>query len=214
MDKMAYPIFSTRHTDRTGARAFTLLEIMIGLGLGSFILTGVVSTFLMIGRTGTNAANYCKLDSDTRQGLETFSREIRLANSVSAFSSTSVTIGVPDTSSGSSSTVAYSVTYAYDSVNKLLTRTGPPLTNTAGASATTTLVSGVQAFALKYYSYLAGDGYINGVQNDNTIPTDGTGSSTAIKQIELTLTAQTANVTVVNASNAVLSARFILRNKS
>jgi Tfp pilus assembly protein PilW len=217
MQKTAYLIFSTRHTDRTGhsgVRAFTLVEAMVAIGISSFILTGVVSAFLMIGRSSTNAYNYCVLDSNTRQGLETFSREIRIANSVSAFSSTSITIGIPDTSSGSSSAVAYSVTYAYDSGNKIFTRTGPPLTDIAGTSATTTLVNNVKTFSLKYYSYLAGDGYVNGVQNDNTIATDGTGSATAIKQIELTLTAQTSNVTVVNATNAVLSARFILRNKS
>jgi Tfp pilus assembly protein PilW len=210
MDKTAYPISSTRHTERTGAHAFTLVEVMIGASLGAFILAGVLSTFLMIGRNGVNAANYCALESDARQGLETFSREARMASSVSGpgssttMSSTSVTFGIPDTSSGTGA--AYFVTYAYDSTNQIFTRNGPPLTNAGGTVATTTLMHGVQSLSFKYYSYVSGDATAD---FNNT-----TTSATAVKQIELTLTAQRSNTTVANSTNNVLSARFILRNKS
>jgi len=180
---------------------------MIGAGLGAFILTGVLSTFLMIGRNGMNAANYTRLEAQARQGLETLSREVRMANSVVSYSNTSVTLGIPDTSSGSVSAVAYNVTYAYNSANKLFTRTGPPLTNPSGATATTTLMGGVTNLSFNYYRYVTGGGYSNGFTSNTA------SNATEIKQIELTLTAQLSSTTVTNATNQVLSARFILRNK-
>lgn len=180
---------------------------MIGAALGAFVLTGVLSTFVIIGKNGANAANYTRLEAQARQGLETFSREVRLANSVSSYSSTGVTLGIPDTTSGSVSTVAYHVTYAYNSASQTFTRTGPPLNNPSGASATTTLISGVQNLTFNYYRYVTGGGYSDGFTSNTA------SNATEIKQIELTLTAKLTSVTVAAATNQVLSARFILRNK-
>src|SRR5205823_3909441 len=117
MAKMAYPTFSTRRTNR----GFTLAEIMIGAAIGSFVLAGVLSTYLMIGRSVANAANYSMLEAASNKGLEVFSRETRMAVSVTSASGTSVTLGIPDTTS--STTAAYTVTYAYNSVAKTFTRT-------------------------------------------------------------------------------------------
>jgi Tfp pilus assembly protein PilW len=223
MHTMAFPISSTRHTDRagrTGARAFTLVELMISASIGAFVLTGVLTTFLLIGRSGTNAFNYCDLDANTRQGLESFSREARIASNVTAFSSTSVTLVIPDTNPAT--TYTYSVTYecildpnqtAYPGQYAFV-RYGPPLTQplnsdgTAATSVYTTLIHNVDlsTFKLNYYTYTPGLSYS---QDQNYTA----GSVTAIKQVELTLTARRSNVTAVNATNAVLSARFILRNK-
>lgn len=204
---MAYPISSTRRTDRPAVRAFTLIEVMVGAAIGAFVLTGVLSTFVVIGKNGANAANYTQLEAQARQGLETFSREARLANSVGSYSSTSVTLGIPDTTSGSVSTVAYYVTYAYNSTSQTFTRTGPPLNNPSGASGTTTLISGVQNLTLNYYRYVTGGGYADGFTSNTA------SNATEIKQIELTLTAKLTSVTVAAATDQVLSARFILRNK-
>ncbi len=38
-------------------RGFTLVEVMIAATLGTFVLAGVLSTFLMLGRSGANVAN-------------------------------------------------------------------------------------------------------------------------------------------------------------
>lgn len=191
-------------------RGFTLVEIMIGASIGAFILTGVMTTFILTGKNGVNAANYVEMESDANKGLEIFAREIRMASSVSSPSTTSVTLGIPDATT-SSTTAAYTVTYAFDSTNKKFTRT---ITSGTGPSSLPTgnLMSGVQSLTFKYYSYIASDGYINGSQIDNTISSPSS-SISQIKQIELTLTAQRSSTTVVTATNNVLSARFILRNK-
>jgi len=220
MHNSASQICSTRPTDRTGVRAFTLVEVMVALGLGSFVLTGVMTTFLMIGRVVENTGNYCDLDANARRGLETFGREVRIASNVTAFSTTSVTLTIPDANTANTYSVQYECILdpnqtAYPGQYAFV-RNGPPLTSpfsspgVVAPSANTTLIHNVDlsTFKFNYYSYLPGDGYINGVQNDNPANT-----TTGIRQIELILTAQRSSSTVVNATNAVLSARFILRNK-
>jgi type II secretory pathway pseudopilin PulG len=232
---MAYPISSTR-TERSSARAFTLVEVMVAAGIGSFILTGVVSTFLMIGRTGANTANYFDLESNARQGLEAFGREVRNASNVTAFTGTSVTLTIPKTDASNDTTndVLYSATYSLAadpdpefSGQNALVRSGPPLANpynpdgTVAASVTTTLIHYVQSSAtiFKYFSlvggYISGPDYGPGGSLSTPLNEIDPASlnSAGIKQIELTLTAQRSNSTVVTATNTVLSACFTLRNK-
>ena len=43
-------------------RAFTLVEVMIASSLGTMVLAGVMSTFLMLGRSGANIANYSEME--------------------------------------------------------------------------------------------------------------------------------------------------------
>jgi Tfp pilus assembly protein PilW len=211
MPKMVSPISSIRPTDRAGVRAFTLTEMMISAVISTVILAAVLSTFLMIGRTGANASNYSELEIQARKALELFSREVRLANSVgSGYSATSVTLGIPDTSS-SRTAVAYSVTYTFDTTNNKFVRIGPPADNPSGASATTVLMAGVQQIPgvtpFNYYRYVTSGGYVDGFSNNTAA------NATEIKQIEINFVASRANVTVATATNKVLSARFILRNK-
>jgi Tfp pilus assembly protein PilW len=184
---------------------------MISAFLSTIILAAILSTFLMILRTGANASNYSELEIQARQALELFSREVRLANSVgSGYSATSVTLGIPDTSSSRTS-VAYSVTYTFDTTNRQFTRTGPPPTNPSGASATTVLMTGVEQISgvnpFNYYRYVTTGGYVDGFR------TNTASSATEIKQIEINFVAKRTNTTVATATNKVLSARFILRNK-
>jgi Tfp pilus assembly protein PilW len=195
--------------------------MLIGTTLTGFTLAGVLSTFLLMGRTGANIRNYTEIEAKARASLEIFGREVRMAHAVTGNSSTSVTLSIPDTTStrNGTGTDAYTVTYSLDTANKLLTRNGPPINEPAGTVATTTLITGVQEISgtepfLRYYKYvntpptaLPGYGY-----------TDGVGTNTAasvreIKQIEVSLLLQRKDVTVVAANNKVLSARFILRNK-
>ncbi len=184
---------------------------MIAAVLSVIILAAVLSTFLMILRTGANASNYVELEAQARKALEIFSQEVRMANSVgSGYSSTSVTLGIPDASSNPN-TVAYSVTYTFDTTKDEFIRTGPPLDDPTGPVSSTVLVDGVQPIPgvnpFNYYRYVTTGGYVDGF-TDNTAA-----SATEIKQIEINFLATRTNVTVNTATNKVLSARFILRNK-
>ena len=193
---------------------------MIGASISSFLLIGVLSTFLLMGRTSANIVNYTDIEAKARESLEYFSREVHNAHAVASYSGTSVTLNTPDTSADphGTGTGAYTVTYAFDPVNKLLTRTGPPIDNPAGISETTALISGVELVPgrtsfLEYFRYVRqttyplGQGYVDGFS------TNTAANKLEIKQIEVSFLIRKRDITLVAATNKVLSARFILRNK-
>jgi len=50
---------------------------MIGATISSFLLVGILSTFLLMGRSSANIVNYTQIEAKARQSLELFSREAR-----------------------------------------------------------------------------------------------------------------------------------------
>lgn len=187
----------TRSGNRPDQRGFTLVEMMVGATIGAFVLAAILSTFLMLGRNGYNAANYSMMEAEARRALETFSEEARMASDLTWNSSTSVTLTVY------ASTGTYLVTYAYDSSTSGATaqsfyrQTGAA----SGAGAKTVLVRNVTEFAYRRYKVVNGVDYAA----SNDIET---------KQIQITLRSVRTGITTVATTNAVLSARVVLRNKA
>lgn len=182
---------------RVRQRAFTLVEIMVGSTISVIILAGVLTAFLMLGRSGYNAANYSVMEAEARRALETFSEEARMANNITWNSNTSITLRVV------TSTSSQLVTYAYDS-----STSGPTakcfyrmLGDGSSTSPRRILVRNVNEFAFRRYKV------VNGV--DFTANND-----LETKQIQITLRSVRTGVTTVAATNAVLSARVVLRNKA
>src|SRR4051812_44928687 len=105
--KAASMTISTRRTDQRG---FTLTELIIAATLSLFVLAGVLSAFLMIGRTGFLASSYSELESETRRGLDAFGQDARKATDITWNSSQSITLAVATSTNATSL-----VTYAYDS---------------------------------------------------------------------------------------------------
>jgi prepilin-type N-terminal cleavage/methylation domain-containing protein len=219
MENPASQISFSRRTNRRPERGFTLVEVMVGATLSSFLLVGVLSTVLLMGRSSANIVHYSDIEAKARKSLEYFSREARLAYDVPSFSATSVTLSIPDSTSApkGTGTGAYAVTYTFDTANGLLTRTGPPIDNPTGTSATETILDGVQQLSgtpfFNYYRYVKptaypmGQGYIDGFSNNTAT------NAREIKQVEVSFLLRKESVTVAAATNKVLSARFILRNK-
>jgi len=176
--------------------------MMVATALSGFILAGVLSSFTMIGRSGYNAASYSIMESEARRALETFSEEARQASNLtwSSANTTRAPYCVPLTVVTSSST--YRVTYAYDSATSGATSKcfyrllGEP----NSASDRRILVRDVTDFAFRRYKV------VNGV--DYTAAND-----LETKQLQITLRAVRSRSTTVDATNAVLSARVVLRNK-
>jgi prepilin-type N-terminal cleavage/methylation domain-containing protein len=177
-------------------RGFTLVEVIIGSTIGAFVLAGVLTAFLMMGRSGYNASNYSVMEAEARRALQTFSEEARMASNLTWNSANSVTLRVI-TSSGSQL-----ITYAYD--NSPSGATTGAFYRVVGAASSTAprqiLVRNVSEFAFRRYKV------VNGV--DYTAAND-----LETKQIQITLRARRTGVTTVAATNAVLSARVVLRNK-
>ena len=176
-------------TVRRAARGFTLVEVLMGAALSGMILAGVLSTFLFLGRSGVNVQNYNDMESQARKALEYFAEDVRQASAISWASTTSITLTV--------NTVP--IVYSYDSsTHKFTRRLG---------SETKELLTGITSFPFKGYT-------ITGVElTDLSTAALLTNAGRVTKQLQISLEAARAKTTVVTATNTVLSARFILRNK-
>lgn len=172
------------------AAGFSLVEIIIGAGLSAFILAGTLSTFLFLGRSSANIQNYADMESQARRALEIFSHDARQAGAIIWTSSIQITITVD----------AASVVYAYSAVSGSFTRTD--------ASGTRTLITGITPGTFTFRPY-----NLSGVPLPLTTPDELAAAGTNTKQLQLSLETERSQQTAVTATNAVLSARFILRNK-
>ena len=178
------------------ARGFTLAEVMIGSTIGSFVLLGVLSTFLMLGRSGVNLNSYTAMDAQTRKALEDFAQDVRMASDITFNSTASITLTVPD----NYTTTSNKVTYTWDSTAGSATFHyfyRVPGTS-AATSPKTTYVANVSSFTFGRFDRL------------NVAAT----TDTSTKRIQLTMTISTSNRTVVTATDTTISASYILRNKT
>ncbi|MDP3073288.1 MAG: prepilin-type N-terminal cleavage/methylation domain-containing protein [Opitutaceae bacterium] len=175
-------------TRRNGG--FTLVEMMVGSTLAAFILAGILTVFLFLGRSGANVRNYSDMEAQARKALETFAEDVRQASAIAWASNVSVTLTVNSANVG----------YAYSSSTGIFSRTD--------ASGTRTLISGITEGSFVFRSF-----NIAGTELPLATAANLTAAGSSTKQLQISLEASRSNVTVVNATNAVLSARFILRNK-
>ena len=166
--------------------------------LSVFVLAGVLSAFLFIGRTGFNVSSYSEMEAQARRGLETFSEDVRMASDVHWNHEQSLTLIRP------AGTGPARTTYAYDSTPGSPTyRCFYRVEGDADSSAPRrVLIENVSPdFAFKRYK-LEQSGALDPVAN----------SDLETKQIQLTLRAVRGTQGAA-ASNAVVSARYVLRNK-
>lgn len=187
------PLPIQRRKHDPARRGFTLVEVMIAAGLGGFVLLGVLSTFLFLGRSGANMRNYNDMESQARKSLELFAEDTRQASSVYWTSSTSLTLTVN----------SVPITYTYNSGAGTFTRT----MTVGGSSRSVTLVTGITQFNFLAYT-------ITGVAiTDFSTAAARTTANRTTKQVQLSLSAARTATTVTGATNIVLSARYVLRNR-
>lgn len=184
-------ITTTPARDRRGRRrGFTLVEVMVGSTLGAFVLGGVLSTYLMLGRSGALAYAYNGMSIDARRALEEFAQDARMANAVTWNGSDSITLTVPDNYAASSN----QVTYAHSSASGTFFRRPGDATSTAAA---TILARNVTSTTFHRYDRL------------DAVATNDAGT----KRLELALRLRTGGNGSSAATENALSASFILRNK-
>ncbi len=169
---------------------FSLVEIMIGATLSALILAGTMSTFLFLGRSGANIQNYSDMESQARKALEIFAEDARQASAITWTSDTQITLTVNSAN----------VVYAYSSANRTFSR--------VDATSNRVLISGITSGTFLFRGY-----NLSGVLLPVTSAAELAAAGTNTKQLQISLQASRTNQTVVAATNTVLSARFILRNK-
>ena len=108
-DSMTTSTSLTKH--RTGPslrRGFTLVEAMIATGISSIVMSGMMSSFVLLGKNSFNAASYSVMESESRRALESFTQDARMADNVTWNSDSSITLSIASPGG------TYLVTYAYD----------------------------------------------------------------------------------------------------
>ena len=91
----------------------TLVELLVGVGLGSIVLMSVASFSLYSGRNIVSLSNYADLESVSCLALDRMSQEIRQTKGMTDFTSTSLTFIDSD---------GVALSYIYDPSAKTLAR--------------------------------------------------------------------------------------------
>lgn len=164
------------------------------------VMAAVLSSFLFIGRTEINAHHYVTMEQQARLGLERFGQDVRMA--------TDIYWPNPDipyiklTLPQASGSGTYPVEYSYDDAPEsptyrcFLRKGMDPVT---GVDATRALILEVETFEFRRWKV----GATGKAENDY-----GT------KQLQIRLALRRQAVTAAAATNVIVSARFILRNKT
>jgi hypothetical protein len=84
-------MLSSRNPSRRGA-GFTVLELLIGVTITSLVLVAMGMTAMFTARSFVATGNYADLDRASRNALDTITRDIREARSVTNFSNAKVTL--------------------------------------------------------------------------------------------------------------------------
>lgn len=180
----------TPNARRLNTAGFTLTEIMVGATLAGFILAAVLSTFLFLGRSGANIRNYSDMESQSRKGLEIFAEDVRQASAIVWVSTSQISLTVNSAA----------VVYVYDTTARTFSR--------VDGGSNRVLISGITAGTFTFRAY-----NVVGTPLPLSTAAELAAASSSTKQLQISLEASRTNQTVVAATNTVLSARFILRNK-
>ena len=117
-------VFKTTFIKRSAARkrrGFTLMEMLVSMGIGGLVLLGLAGLMFYTGRSFAALANYVDLDIYSRNALDTMSREIRQTKRLVAGTATRLEFEDFD---------GKTLVYEYDADDRVLTRTKDGVTDT------------------------------------------------------------------------------------
>jgi Tfp pilus assembly protein PilW len=83
--------FSTKRPPGRVHGAFTLLEYLIGIGIGSLVLLTILSLSLYSGKSFAGLANYVDINSSSVNALDQMSKDIRQCVALTGYSTNQVT---------------------------------------------------------------------------------------------------------------------------
>jgi type IV pilus assembly protein PilW len=159
---------------------FTLVELMVSMSIGMTIVAAVTTTFMSQTRIYNAQEQINEMQQNARGVLDIITRELKMAgynpNGASfngvTYNTTELLVQADLDSSGTISTISTAneqITYAYDIVNKRITRA-------VGSAGAQILANNITAFTF---------GYLDGTTGATTI-------SANIRQVIISITATTA----------------------
>jgi len=168
------------------AAAFTLMELMVATGLGMLILAVMGWTLLFGTRAFAAMDNYLDLDQKSEQTLDHMSRDIRQADHLTAFTSSSLSF--VDNSGAT-------VQYQYDSNAQTLNRIAGGVTNK--------YLTGCDTLTFSIYQR---------TPISNTFEPFSTATYTNAKLIQIDWHCSRALASVTANTESIQSAKVVIRN--
>lgn len=183
-------------TKGSRAAGFSLLETMIAVFIFSIMIASVTSTFIVFGRGSASVGAYVEMSSDSRKCLEMFGRDVRCAEDITFASLNSITVVYPN----NSFYLGERITYTYNTANGKFVR---QVRNSANILIDTeTLLEGVDKFAFLFYGP-------TGTQLSATSPS----LILSVKSVQID-SVILREIAQVDATDYIISARFMMRNRS
>jgi len=193
---------SAKRRDQTSG--FTLVELIIAATLGTMVLAGVLSCFLLLVRSGVRVSNYSTMETQTRRAFEQLGIDARMANGFlsdrSSGAISSFTLAVPDINNKNYRTVTYG--YETDPTDS----TKKQFFYVPGSSATATtgkivLIGKISNVAFARYDK---DDVLIGISSNDT----------AVKHIQVQVSVKRTGVGVADSTQVIRSSAFTIRNIS
>jgi len=165
----------------------SLVEMLIATGLGTVLMTAIISLMIFGARSFVAVGNYVDMDVKSRNALDRISQEIRQAAGLQSYSTSQLIFTNDDLTT---------LTYTYDSAGKKLTR--------SQGGATQVLLT--QCDSLNWYMYQRN--MTNGT--DEPIPTS---DKNQCKLIKLTWVCSRTILGKRANTESVQSAEIVIRKK-
>lgn len=187
----------TSITPKARSAAFTLIEVLIATAISVIVLAGVLTANLQTIRGGVRVTEYAEMESQVRRALDLLGRDLREAVALTWNGESDITLTIPV-----SDTAVAQVTYAWTPESTAFFRVAGP--SSAVQAGRLELVRGIRPLAnnapgLVFARY----------DRDGAVAR----TNEATKSIQVTMTPVRTRRTMPVASQAAVSARFLLRNK-
>ncbi|MFT4901265.1 MAG: prepilin-type N-terminal cleavage/methylation domain-containing protein [Lentimonas sp.] len=176
--------------ERRRTKGFTLVEMMVVVVLLGMASAMMMPTMVFFSKSMLGVGNYSLMSAQSRTALEIFSRDLHVAEVLTAASQAGVSMTLP---ADLDSAV---VVYTYDANAKELVRSVTP---SGGSTKSRTLFGDVHSFEFVYYNRLGVD-----VSADASILSESKSVQINAKLLK--------DVGVIDNTDYIISARFLMRN--
>ncbi len=162
---------------------YTLVELLIAMGIGGIFLTGAMTSVNMLARSSVSVGHYANMNASSRRALEIFASDVRMAADVVTSTSTNLVFEAYDDTN-----TLVTVSYAYDASADEVYRTYD--------GTTSTILTEVDDFSLGYYD-------LTGASTTNSL---------SVKEVEIDASLIRTVLSLEN-TNEIISSRFMMRNR-
>jgi hypothetical protein len=196
--KASMTSFLYKHRKRSSrTAAFTLIEVMVSGTLGLILVAGVITTFLMIGRSSVRIINYSMMEKETRVAFEQLGIDARMASDITSKWTGNLITGFILTIPSTDGAKKYEVTYYYENSTLFVVRGTSP-----EPIVTTALVTNISSLTFNRFD-----------ASGALIPTSNA-SDSGVKHIQASVSTVRSGMGVVAATQVIRSTAFTIRNKT